>query len=57
MQHLPLHLAIAQRLEGVTAQEMYDTLSADGYDIPFTLDTMTRWERKELERQYLDYIL
>ena len=56
MQHLSVQLAIAQRLEGITAQEMYDTLDADGYAIPFDIKTMTPWQRMELERQYLQYL-
>lgn len=56
MQHLSVQLAIAQRLEGITAQEMYDTLDADGYAIPFDIKRMTPWQRMELERQYLQYL-
>lgn len=57
MQHLSLETAIAQRLEGVTAQEMFDTLSADGYAIPFDVKKMTPWQRMELEKQYVQYIM
>ena len=56
MQHLSLQLAIAQRLEGVTPQQMFDTLTADGYAIPFDIKRITPWQRVELERQYLEYI-
>lgn len=57
MQHLTVQTAIAQRLEGVTAQEMFDTLDADGYAIPFDVKKMTPWQRMELERQYVQYIM
>ncbi len=44
-------------LECVTAQEMFDTLDAEGYAIPFDVKKMTPWQRMELERQYVQYIM
>ena len=45
-----------QRLEGVTAQEMFNTLDAYGYAIPFDVKKMSPWQRWELERQYIQHI-
>lgn len=35
---------------------MYDTLKADGYAIPFTLEEATPAQLRELKRQYNIYI-
>lgn len=56
MKHLTVQLSLLQPLEGVTRQQMFDTLDAAGYAIPFDIKKMTPWQRMELERQYVQHI-
>lgn len=57
MGHLTVQPAIFQRYKGVTAKEMFDTLDANGYAMPFDVKKMTPWQRMELERQYVAYTM
>jgi|DEB0MinimDraft_6_1074348.scaffolds.fasta_scaffold00094_40 hypothetical protein len=55
MQYLSKELAVAQVMETVSYQTMYDTLTADGYDIPFSLENASQRELNQLYREYKDY--
>lgn len=55
MQHLSLQTAIAQRIAETTTQEMYQTLTADGYAIPFSFESATPSQLAQIRNEYTEW--